>query len=616
MRVRPSGLALLLPLLALACDGGRTGPTEHPAPSITAVTPSVLPAGGAAQTLAVEGTGFVAASVVHWNDRPRPTTFVSGTRVTALIDAADLAEAGRPIVTVLTPAPGGGRSNAVTALVEWARNPVPSIAAISEPSIVAGSDGRTVMVDGTGFVATSVVHVDGAARPTLLLAPTRLGVYITDDDLAAPGSRALTVANPEPGGGISGPVGLAVVADVPVLVGAASRGGAVGSPSFWLPIDGERFARGAVVRWNGSNRPTIFRSGRRLLVQLGAADLAVPGVASLTVHNPAVEVPSAGVAFSVRPVGPAVITSAIALDLSVGEVVHDSVSGLLYASVRATSANHPASVVAVAPETGRIVASVPVGEDPRWLALSDDGSVLYVSEARNGTIRRLRLPSLQQDLEFQLGQSRVPWQMLVVPGAPSSVVIARRSTAYSPSDLGVAVFVDGVARSGTVGGVGNNSLAFDGRSSSRLYGIGWQTDDFSLEILTLHDGGIQGGDRIDLPYTGLLRGAEGRIYSSHGTIIDPAAATPIVGDAAPSAHGGAWSVTPDAELGRLFFFANEHIEVIDMNLPRPLGVLTAPGFVNEHPFEAGIYLVRWGDDGLAYRDESRLHIIRTPLAAR
>jgi uncharacterized protein (DUF2141 family) len=64
-------------------------------------------------TLTVTGVGFVSGSTVNWNGSARATTFVSSTKLTAAITSADLAHAGIAVVTVTTPAPGGGASNPV-----------------------------------------------------------------------------------------------------------------------------------------------------------------------------------------------------------------------------------------------------------------------------------------------------------------------------------------------------------------------------------------------------------------------------------------------------------------------------------------------------------------------
>jgi len=87
---------------------------NNPAPTLSSISPDSSPAGGGDFVLTVDGTGFVSSSVVRWNGATRTTTFVSFTRLTATISAADIAVASTASVTVVNTAPGGGTSNVVT----------------------------------------------------------------------------------------------------------------------------------------------------------------------------------------------------------------------------------------------------------------------------------------------------------------------------------------------------------------------------------------------------------------------------------------------------------------------------------------------------------------------
>jgi hypothetical protein len=49
--------------------------------------------------------------VVQWNGSPRTTTFVSRSRLTAIVLASDIATPHAASVTVVNPNPGGGTSN-------------------------------------------------------------------------------------------------------------------------------------------------------------------------------------------------------------------------------------------------------------------------------------------------------------------------------------------------------------------------------------------------------------------------------------------------------------------------------------------------------------------------
>jgi hypothetical protein len=84
----------------------------NPVPTVSGLVPSSATAGDPAFALTVQGNNFIAASVVRWNGTDRPTTFISATELEADIAVADIAVAGTAAVTVFTPAPGGGTSNA------------------------------------------------------------------------------------------------------------------------------------------------------------------------------------------------------------------------------------------------------------------------------------------------------------------------------------------------------------------------------------------------------------------------------------------------------------------------------------------------------------------------
>ncbi len=87
---------------------------NNPVPVIGSISPSSATAGGPTFTLTVQGSKFVSGSVVNWNGSARTTTFVSKTKLTASIPAADIATAGTASVTVVNGPPGGGTSNAKT----------------------------------------------------------------------------------------------------------------------------------------------------------------------------------------------------------------------------------------------------------------------------------------------------------------------------------------------------------------------------------------------------------------------------------------------------------------------------------------------------------------------
>lgn len=138
-------------------------PVIAPTPTTTSISPSVAVAGGAAFPLTVNGTNFTATSTVNWNGSPRTTQFVSATQLTAAILAADIATAGTVAVTVVTPAPGGGTSNAQTFTI------ASPVASVSAASFLGAELAPESIVAAFGVnLATSVAIADATPLPTTL----------------------------------------------------------------------------------------------------------------------------------------------------------------------------------------------------------------------------------------------------------------------------------------------------------------------------------------------------------------------------------------------------------------------------------------------------------------
>jgi len=95
-------------------SGKLTFTIDNPAPTTAALSPASATHGGAAFTLTVTGTNFVAASQIKWNGAVLATTYGSATKLTATVPTADIANAGTASVTVVNPTPGGGASTALS----------------------------------------------------------------------------------------------------------------------------------------------------------------------------------------------------------------------------------------------------------------------------------------------------------------------------------------------------------------------------------------------------------------------------------------------------------------------------------------------------------------------
>jgi hypothetical protein len=192
----------------------------NPAPVASSLSPSTATAGGPAFMLVVNGSGFVPSSVVRWNGGTRSTTFVSGTELQASITAADIAAAGSVPVTVVTPAPGGGTSTALTFTITAAS---PVATTLSPATTVAGGAAFTLTVTGTNFSASSVVQWNGASRATTFVSSTELRAAISAGDIALAGTAQVTV------------VTASATSDALIFAVTSSETGLVG---FWMLDEG------------------------------------------------------------------------------------------------------------------------------------------------------------------------------------------------------------------------------------------------------------------------------------------------------------------------------------------------------------------------------------------
>lgn len=145
--------------------------SNNPIPAITPpLVPASLPAGSSAQTLTINGSGFLSTSTVTYNGQVRAAAYVSATQITIALTASDLATAGNFPVIVTNPSPGGGASNVATFIVT-----APSTAiSISPASVTVPAGGVqtfTATVAGGGGVTWSIQ--EGAVGGTI----TTAGIY-------------------------------------------------------------------------------------------------------------------------------------------------------------------------------------------------------------------------------------------------------------------------------------------------------------------------------------------------------------------------------------------------------------------------------------------------------
>ncbi|HUZ46545.1 MAG TPA: putative Ig domain-containing protein [Terriglobia bacterium] len=280
----------------------------YPAPQIASLSFTTIDAGSPETPLVVSGTGFISQSQVMLGTTPLATTFDSSTQLTAAIPAANLASAGTFPVTVQTPAPGGGTSNAVNLTVRV-------VVVVSPPSAnlmvgqtqqfnatVTGSSNQNVTwaVDGVAGGNATVGTIQQGGLYTAPAVPNTVTVAATSvADTGGSGSAAVSVVNPVPSIGSVSPASL--------VAGAGDTA---------LTVNGSGFAQQSQVTLGGTLLASTYVSPTQLTATVTSSQLATAGAFPLSVVNPAPGGGTSTLNFSIN--GPPVITSAASAAFTVG----------------------------------------------------------------------------------------------------------------------------------------------------------------------------------------------------------------------------------------------------------------------------------------------------------
>src|SRR5438874_324509 len=148
-------------------NGTGTGPltlTINAVPTISSLSPTCAAVGGPQFTLTVNGTNFVSGSTVKWNATALTTTFVSSTRLTAIVPASLITAAGTASITVVS---CGATSNTQTFTI--AATPV-----ITSPLTACGTVG--VLFTYTIIATNNPTSFSASPLPAGLSINTSTGV--------------------------------------------------------------------------------------------------------------------------------------------------------------------------------------------------------------------------------------------------------------------------------------------------------------------------------------------------------------------------------------------------------------------------------------------------------
>jgi hypothetical protein len=262
--------------------------TVAAAPVATSLSPDTSVVGGAQINVVMTGDFFQNGAVVYFNNVALVTTYLSVNQVRGRLTVGLQTATGTYQMYAVNP--DGQRTTDLPFVITGANNPVPTLSSVSPSSANTGTGPLVITATGTNFVASTVIRVNGVARPTTYVSATELTATLSDVDIASAATLTITAFTGTPGGGVSSGQSFVVnltANPVPVLASITPASKTIGSAAFTITANGSSFVSGAAVRVNGSDRATTFVSANQLTAQILSADLLAAGSLSITVNNPA-----------------------------------------------------------------------------------------------------------------------------------------------------------------------------------------------------------------------------------------------------------------------------------------------------------------------------------------
>jgi len=314
---------------------------QNPIPVITTISPTTVTAGTTNFSLTINGSNIVCGQNgtlgVFNGFTLQNVTTCSATSITVPVPNSDLAVGATAQIDLFTQQPGGGPDLNPTPPVLTINNPLPTLASILPTSATAGGGAFTLNLTGTNFNASSIVNFNGAAKTTMFIDAAHLSASILAADIAAAGTKTVTVSNPTPGGGTSTPVLNFTVSatnnPVPTVATINPTSASAGGAAFTLMVTGTNFVSNSVVNFNGAAKTTTFTDASHLSASILASDIATAGTKPVTVTNPA---PGGG-------------TSTPAVNFTVNATPSFTVSG---SAATATAGMMGTSTITVTPSNG------------------------------------------------------------------------------------------------------------------------------------------------------------------------------------------------------------------------------------------------------------------------
>jgi len=260
-------------------------------PTLGTVSPGVLIAGSADQTLTITGSLFRPGDVVQWTNSSFPvdlvTTYVSPTQLTATFPASLMTGKASGAVRVTDPE---GQSSIYIPLSIAGNEPL--ISSVTPSSVKAGGPDLTVTFSGVQFKSGDVAQwIDGVTKTPL----TTTFVSATQVTAVIPASLMTTTKYniflnvKDPNNQESNNIGFTLESNIPELTDMSPNSVQAGGPDITITLTGLNFIPGDVVQWDDgamSDLVTTYVSPTQLTAVIPASSMQTTRSANVNVRDP------------------------------------------------------------------------------------------------------------------------------------------------------------------------------------------------------------------------------------------------------------------------------------------------------------------------------------------
>lgn len=282
------------------------------------------------------------------------------------------------------------------------------------------------------------------------------------------------------------------------------------------------------------------------------------------------------------------------------DIVWDAAANRIFASVPNSQVDLGNSLLSFNPLTGAYDAPILTSTEPDKLAVSANGQYVYAGLDADSSIQRVDVSNRVADLKFPTRFDYVS-DMAVLRDNPHAVVATAHST--------LAVYDDGVQRSNVVGATEYNQNYFLALTSpSNCYST--YPTGFRHVVINASGATLLSDVRntvVTYPDWEIKYGA-GRMFTPGGRVFDPFAGTNIT----TVSYSGL--VAPDESGWRVFYLTGSGptwtlsaLDITNLQLVSSITISNVSGSPTR--------LIRWGNDGLAFRTTGgQIFLVRTTMA--